>query len=383
MNLFSKINRYFTNNHSNLLVNVFMRRNNKEIINGFANLLKSKPYFGIFIGSLSFTIYFYRPLADPCNGNGPIRDSSLIISKMQIKENEKPILYDIAQKIITFITVTVTRSFLVLGGKFNVVMDDNYQFFLDNAISRDKNQSLITISNHRSMFDDPSILSSLLPYWYNVQPKYLRWNVCSQEFCFNNKIPSLFQAYIGAGKTLPIWRGGGINQKLLWDFATKVAQGEWCHIFPEGGVWQGKTIGGRSNGKEKEIGKLKWGIGKLIAHAPVSPIVIPFFHMGMETVIPQNQKTRLTEGLPIPRPGHNVTLRFGPQIHFNDLIEEHEKTYGKLWKYSSEDNSDDYIVNKSKWESKREDLILYQKITKRIQEHLELLNDTFQLEGKI
>ena len=376
MSIFKSLSKHFTSNKLGITIfNFMIKRSNREIAKGYFDILYNKPYLGITIGSLGFTIYFYRPLPDPCDGNGPIRDNTLI-SKIQVNESP-PLLYNIAQRIIIFMTVSMTRAFLILGGKFNIIIDDNYQFFLDKAISRDKYQSLITVSNHRSMFDDPSILSSLLPYWYNIQPKYLRWNVCSQEFCFNNKIPSLFHAYIGAGKTLPIWRGGGINQKLLWDFATKIAQGEWCHIFPEGGVWQGNTLGGRSNGKEKEFGKLKWGIGKLIAHAPITPIVIPFFHMGMEKVIPQNQKTRLTEGLPIPRPGHNVTLRFGTQIHFNDLIEEHEKIYGKLWKFSSQDNSDNYIENKSKWESKPEDLILYHKITLRIQEHLELLNDTF------
>ena len=326
-----------------------------------------KPILGLSIGGSLSTIYMYRPLPDPKDGRGPIRSGPFISSSLALESPS--ILYDIGQKIIVFLTVTITRTFLKAGGTFDIIMDDNYYNFIDKTISRHKSQPLITISNHRSMFDDPSILSSLLPYWYNIQPKYLRWNVCSQEFCFNDIIPSFIQAYIGAGKTLPIWRGGGINQRLLWDFATKVAQGEWCHIFPEGGVWQHETLGGRNNGKEDKIGKLKWGVAKLIAHAPITPIVIGFYHMGMETVIPQNQETRLTEGLPIPRPGHKVTLRFGNQIQFNDLIDEHEKIYGKLWKYNQTDNTI--------WTSKPEDLILYQKITLRIQQHLELLNNNF------
>ena len=82
-----------------------------------------------------------------------------------------------------------------------------------------------------------------------------------------------------------------------------LAAGEWCHLFPEAGVFQRPTLGGRRNGKEFEIGKLKWGVGKLIAHAPNKIIVIPFFHTGMETVIPQDQTTMKTIGMPIPRPG--------------------------------------------------------------------------------
>ena len=62
---------------------------------------------------------------------------------------------------------------------------------------------------------------------------------------FSNKISSLcfsqngalVAAFFGAGKTIPIVRGDGINQKYLLDFARHVAAGEWCHIFPEGGCW--------------------------------------------------------------------------------------------------------------------------------------------------
>ena len=68
--------------------------------------------------------------------------------------------------------------------------------------------------------------------------------------------------------------------------------GEWCHVFPEGGIWQTDTLGGRSNGREAEVGKLKWGVGKLIAHAPVTPLVRPFFFMGTETAYPQHPETK-------------------------------------------------------------------------------------------
>jgi hypothetical protein len=72
------------------------------------------------------------------------------------------------------------------------------------------------------------------------------------------------------------------------DFARLVAGGEWCHIFPEAGVWQKSTLGGRgsisnrqgdkksaqaeagaevastgdaqaSSSNSETIGKLKWG----------------------------------------------------------------------------------------------------------------------------
>lgn len=37
-----------------------------------------------------------------------------------------------------------------------------------------------------------------------------------------------------ARQVLPIERGGGVDQKLLLDFSRRLANGGWCHIFPEG-----------------------------------------------------------------------------------------------------------------------------------------------------
>ena len=102
--------------------------------------------------------------------------------------------------------------------------------------------------------------------------------------------------------------------------------------------------------------------------------------------------------------GHRVTVRFGCEIIFDDLIEEHERTYGKLWKYKSnnrvsnynsdnsknvestticsnnnhddDDDSDDDVVvvdddnDHQNWISRPNDYILYSKITLRIEEAL-------------
>ena len=41
------------------------------------------------------------------------------------------------------------------------------------------------------------------------------------------------------------------------------------------------------------LGKLKWGVGKLIAHCPRKPIVIPFIHFGTENTYPQHSTTKV------------------------------------------------------------------------------------------
>ena len=113
-------------------------------------------------------------------------------------------------------------------------------------------------------------------------------------------------------------------------------------------------MGGRDNeGREHEIGRLKWGVGKLIAHSPCPPVVIPFFHWGMETILPQHPQTKalLTKGVPVP--GHNVTVRFGSELHFDDLIQAHEQRFGPLWKYNaSVDNDRDADNFHDHWDSK-------------------------------
>jgi monolysocardiolipin acyltransferase len=45
-------------------------------------------------------------------------------------------------------------------------------------------------------------------------------------------------------------------------------------------------LSGRAGVRRRELGRLKWGVGKLIAHAPVTPVVIPLYHTGMQSVVP-------------------------------------------------------------------------------------------------
>ena len=450
-----------------------------------------------------------------------------------------PILLQWARSISIGVTTLAIRFVMNTYGRYEIIQDEQYKNFLYAAITARREQQqqqqsfpprgLLTVSNHRSLFDDPGILSCLLPLPIAVQPHHQRWGICSQEYCFNDALPILCKAYIGAGQVLPICRGNGINQQLLLDFGRHLANGEWCHVFPEGGVWQWKELGGRrelpegyvlgsasdfapstnthhhqevddkkscgekedanntknnfttnvkidkrdindskgsggnsnSNNKSniynhntnndtnnnttttnKRIiipattdhkslppspkGKLKWGVGKLIAHAPITPRVIPFAHCGMEKLLPQDEisgKTYLrTDFLESLVPsflllllGHNISddegsssnddngfgqalqvrIQFGHEINFDDLIQEHEDKHGKLWKYrgkepalatihgGGEKNSTSTCtpppavgtatVPQENWVSSSEERILYSKIVKRIEVHLEVL----------
>jgi len=255
-------------------------------------------------------------------------------------------------------------------------------------------------------------------------------------------LPGLIKGYIGAGQVLPICRGDGINQKLLLDFGRHLACGEWCHVFPEGGVWQWDELGGRrkippnaTTGSSSDfgtsgnsgssnnttvpttdndnnettihivpatlqqkslppspIGKLKWGVGKLIAHAPITPKVIPFAHRGMERLFPQDEttgKTKLRDNLlasllPSVLGGDandklHVRVRFGKEITFDDLLEEHESKHGTLRKYCGKINSEEqYDKGQSDsfhevWDSSAEERALYSKIARRIETRLNVI----------
>lgn len=196
--------------------------------------------------------------------------------------------------------------------------------------------------------DDPPLMGALVPWDVAVDPLRMRWGICTQEMCFPRHFP-LVHALAGCGQALPIWRGGGVDQGLLYDLARQVAAGRWVHIFPEGRVVQGTSLAldpitTRSPQQLALKGRLKWGVGKIIAHSPEPPIVVPFYHKGMAGVMPQHNLLQQHDGAwefnnkvlsPIPRTGAVIVVRFGQPIPVDDLVREYEDAHGPLFKVSS------------------------------------------------
>jgi monolysocardiolipin acyltransferase len=58
----------------------------------------------------------------------------------------------------------------------------------------------------------------------------------------------------------------------------RLAKGDWLHLFPEG----------RVSKNANELGRLKWGLGKMVCdvveRGGPNPTVLPFWHSGMEHV---------------------------------------------------------------------------------------------------
>lgn len=171
---------------------------------------------------------------------------------------------------------------------------------------------------------------------------------------------------------MPIKRGAGISQQLFKVPARVVSTGNWLHIFPEGGIWQLSGLGGRRDDLEK--GKLKWGVGRLIAHSPRKPVVIAFYFNGMETIMPHDHETKKLL-VRWPQTGHKVKMIFSEEIDFQDLLDAHEKRNGPLWKFC--DLSSDSDTNR--WDNpSAAELSLYCAITKKIESTLDSLGQRIE-----
>ncbi|KAB2621494.1 tafazzin [Pyrus ussuriensis x Pyrus communis] len=170
----------------------------------------------------------------------------------------------------------------------------------DAVLRRPKGKPLITVSNHVASMDDPLVLSALLPRHVLLDAQNLRWTLCASDRCFANPVTS---AFFRSVKVLPVSRGDGIYQKGMDAAISKLNQGGWVHIFPEGS---------RSRDGGKTMGSSKRGVGRLVLDADNIPMVVPFVHSGMQDIMPI--------GASIPRIGNTVTVVIGDPIYFDDLL---------------------------------------------------------------
>ncbi len=155
-----------------------------------------------------------------------------------------------------------------------------------DALSDRDGRGLLTFSNHVSMFDDPLLTANFTSGRYGD----IRW-VASDAINF---FGSWWKAWVfTAGKCVPVVRGAGMGQDGFYFLRGRLADGAWVHIFPEGGRTRDAQALMRT--------PFKSGIGRLIDEG--HPIALPFYHYGMQDVLPV--------GSVRPRAGNRVTLRFG------------------------------------------------------------------------
>jgi len=251
-----------------------------------------------------------------------------------------PIIGPIIRYINIFIVGLLGRFLLAVLCRFKRI---RLETLLHLVWNRPKGKPLLTISNHQSVFDDPGLWGALLPFWL-FRPNQMRWNLCTEDIFFG---AGPLKYSFGAGNVIPLDRSGSLEQPCFRRFQEKLASGSWCHLFPEGRVWQNW----RFDQGEDRLGPFKHGIGKLIAHCGDTPIVLPMYHTGMDKFIPEKVISSKKKGSKpaalIPKVGHEIQFFVGEPIDFTEKIAKFKSMHpGKL----------------EKWETTSEGLALYEEI---------------------
>ncbi|XP_023218748.1 tafazzin-like isoform X1 [Centruroides sculpturatus] len=215
--------------------------------------------------------------------------------------NKPPKLFNIGSRIVIPAVGIISK---IMTGWLNNVVVYNRHVLIDAIENRPENVPLITVSNHHSCLDDP-MLWGILDWKHLFNSKVMRWSGAAHDICFTKEWHSKFFAL---GKTFPIRRGDGVYQKAMDFCLERLNAGNWIHFFPEGKV----------NMTKDESLRLKWGIGRLISECKITPFVIPFYHLGMDCVLPNKAPY-------IPRVGQVVTVLIGNPIDFSEMREKLKK----------------------------------------------------------
>ena len=157
------------------------------------------------------------------------------------------------------------------------------------ALKHRQGRGLLTFSNHVSLFDDP-----ILPPNFDL-PRYeeIRWAATDAVNFFGSPLVAWF---FTLGKGVPIVRGAGLDQSGFHFLRDRLREGQWVHIFPEGGRTRHPMA--------LMTHPFKSGVGRLMAET--QPIALPYYHYGMHEILPIGSK--------IPRRGKAVRLIFGDPI---------------------------------------------------------------------
>lgn len=240
--------------------------------------------------------------------------------------------------IILIVVLSVISFLCNLGvnfiGDFEVEGQEKLQEFVYN---RDKETPLITCCNHIDAFDDPVIISATLGWKSIFYPSVLKSSLSAEEYCFKSPGISEFFTF---GRIMPIKRGSGIYQFAFLEFIQRLKFGEWLHIFPEGRTLQDNgcpvrdsqgrwyTDGGRTSPPWRHLGPLKWGIGKMIADSPVKPLVVPFYHKGLDKAWPHDDHNHVKSIFPYWNT--KARVKVGDPINFDDILDEYNSGINKI-----------------------------------------------------
>ncbi|KAJ7374469.1 hypothetical protein OS493_007576 [Desmophyllum pertusum] len=184
--------------------------------------------------------------------------------------------------------------------EFHFVKKYNFDILERSVEDRPDGVPLVTVCNHTSCLDDPCCVGLM-----KMRNVLEHTTLGARELLFSTPLRS---AFFSRAKAIPVVRGDGVYQKGVDVAIEQLNKGEWIHVFPEGAINVNDTIK-----------RLKWGVGRLIAEAQVTPIVVPFWHEGMDDVLPNRSPY-------IPKIMKRVTVLIGEPMEFTETIEEYRKT---------------------------------------------------------
>lgn len=205
----------------------------------------------------------------------------------------------------TCFTVGMGAKFVLTGMNTSVVHGKHN---LEAAFRRPEGVPLLSVTNHTSCFDDPGVWGPVLTRQQFADQVSMRWSVSAADISFTNPFIAKFCAI---GKVAPIVRGWGVYQQSMDFLLSRLNQGGWVNLFPEGRV-----------NMEHTYIRFKWGVGRLVNDAKVLPIVIPVVHVGMDSVLPNPTGPRAGQSQTmLLRPGNLVTINIGSPIQLDKLME--------------------------------------------------------------
>lgn len=331
------------------------------------------------------TSYYYRPLRK----NNEINESKSLYTPI-----EEPFILKLSRTtVMSFITLG-SIGFIKILNNFKMYEPlENFEDFMQEVKTSPKlrKRGIVTVANHTSTLDDPILQAAIVGFYPAVFTELHRWGICKENICHGN---ALSAAFTGVGKALPIVVGDGVEQEKFKFLARRLMEKDWVHIFPEaycvqsGKLGRNQYVGVRSEEKAKQIGVLKWGVGKIMTHVAyrdedtgklVPPLLIPYYHTGMQAIRPHKN---LPNDNSYVDPwyigtGKDIRVKFGRPIQIDDLILEYENKIGKQRRIARIDAETEKMVDWSG--STEEERQLYSKITKRVEDALVQLENEINL----
>ena len=129
-------------------------------------------------------------------------------------------------RLLSAAVLTLVHGFCALHLRLNTLHTDNLHSLHSLILSRAPHTALLTLSNHTSTFDDPYIVTALLPPSSILSPLN-RHTWCAEDVCFKRE---WYGPFFRLGRVFPVRRGGGLYQPGMTEALSYMLEGGWMHV---------------------------------------------------------------------------------------------------------------------------------------------------------